>query len=142
MITIRPYRDADEGTIVALWEGCGLIRPWNPSSADIALLRGSSHGDVLVATQEEGDVIGSVMVGHDGHRGWIYYLAVSPSCRRRGLGSRLMRAAEAWLRERGIRKVELMIRNTNAAVTEFYARLGYGEESVTVMSRWLDSTER
>jgi ribosomal protein S18 acetylase RimI-like enzyme len=142
MIAIRPYRDADEGTIVALWEGCGLTRPWNPPSADIALLRGSSHGDILVATHEEGDVIGSVMVGHDGHRGWIYYLAVSPSCQRRGLGSRLMRAAEAWLREHGMRKVELMIRDTNTEVTAFYAGLGYDREPVTVMSRWLDGTER
>ena len=118
-----------------------MTRPWNPPSADIALLRGSRHGDILVAMQESG-VIGSVMVGHDGHRGWIYYLAVATSYRRCGLGSRLTRAAEAWLRERGIRKVELMIRDTNTAVTAFYARLGYGEESVKVMSRWLDGTKR
>src|SRR5215217_3823394 len=138
MIAIRPYYDSDEGAVVALWEDCGLTRPWNPPSADIALLRGSSHGEILVATQEEGDIAGSVMVGHDGHRGWVYYLAVSPSCRRRGLGSRMMRAAKAWLRERGIRKVELMIRNTNTEVRAFYARLGYDQEPVTVMSRWLD----
>jgi ribosomal protein S18 acetylase RimI-like enzyme len=54
----------------------------------------------------------------------------------------MIRAAEAWLRERGIRKVELMIRNTNTAVIGFYAGLGYGEEPVTVMSRWLDGTTR
>ena len=141
MIAIRPYRDSDEREIVALWEKCGLTRQWNPPSADIALLRGSGHGEILVATQE-GGVVGSVMVGHDGHRGWVYYLAVAPPHRRRGLGGRLMRAAEAWLRERGIRKVELMIRNTNAAVTVFYTRLGYGEEPVIVMSRWLDGTRR
>jgi ribosomal protein S18 acetylase RimI-like enzyme len=141
MTAIRPYRDSDESAIVALWEDCGLTRPWNPPAADIALLRRSSHGEILVATQE-GGVTGSVMVGHDGHRGWIYYLAVSPSCQRSGLGSRLMRAAEAWLRERGIRKVELMMRDTNTEVTAFYARLGYDKEPVTVMSRWLDGTER
>lgn len=138
---IRAYRDSDESAVVALWQACGLIRPWNPPSADIALLRGSGHGEILVATQQDG-VIGSVMVGHDGHRGWIYYLAVAPSYRRRGLGGRLMRAAEAWLRERGIRKVELMIRDTNTAVTAFYARLGYDQEPVTIMSRWLDGTTR
>jgi hypothetical protein len=138
---IRAYRDSDESAVVALWQACGLIRPWNPPSADIALLRGSGHGEILVATQQDG-VIGSVMVGHDGHRGWIYYLAVAPSYRRRGLGGRLMRVAEAWLRERGIRKVELMIRDTNTAVTAFYARLGYDQEPVTIMSRWLDGTTR
>jgi ribosomal protein S18 acetylase RimI-like enzyme len=138
---IRPYRDADESAVVALWQDCGLTRPWNPPASDIALLRGSGHGEILVATQE-GGIIGSVMVGHDGHRGWIYYLAVAPSHRRRALGGRLMRTAETWLQERGIRKVELMIRNTNTEVTGFYARLGYDEEPVTVMSRWLDGTSR
>ncbi len=142
MTAIRPYRDSDESAVVALWEACGLTRPWNPPSADIALLRGSGHGEILVAQRRRADVTGSVMVGHDGHRGWIYYLAVAPSRRRGGLGGQLMRAAEAWLQGRGIRKVELMIRDTNTAVTAFYARLGYGEEPVTVMSRWLDGTER
>ena len=141
MTAIRPYRDTDESAVIALWQECGLTRPWNPPAADIALLRGSGHGEILVA-QGEGGVVGSVMVGHDGHRGWVYYLAVGASHRRRGLGNRLMRAAEAWLRQRGIRKVELMIRDTNTAVTAFYARLGYGEEPVRVMSRWLDGTER
>jgi ribosomal protein S18 acetylase RimI-like enzyme len=139
--TIRPYRDSDESAVIALWEICGLTRPWNPPSADIALLRGSGHGELLMATQES-SAIGSVMVGHDGHRGWIYYLAIAPSQRRRGLGSRLMRAAEDWLRERGIRKVELMIRDTNIVVAAFYARLGYDEEPVKIMSRWLDGAER
>src|SRR4051794_19768693 len=138
---IRPYRDSDEGAVIALWQACGLTRPWNPPAADIALLRASGHGEILVATQDEG-VIGSVMVGHDGHRGWVYYLAVAPSCRRGGIGGRLMRAAEAWLHGRGMRKVELMIRNTNTEVTAFYTRLGYSEEPVTVMSRWLDGTRR
>ncbi len=138
---IRPYRDSDESAVVVLWQTCGLTRPWNPPVADIALLRGSGHGEILVA-QQEGGVIGSVMVGHDGHRGWIYYLAVAPSRRRDGLGGQLMRAAEAWLRARGIRKVELMIRDTNTAVSAFYARLGYCKEPVTVMSRWLDGTKR
>lgn len=141
MTAIRPYRDLDENAVVALWQDCGLTRPWNPPSADIALLRGSGHGEILVATQGD-SIIGSVMVGHDGHRGWVYYLAIALSHRRCGVGSRLMHAAETWLRERGIRKVELMIRDTNADVTAFYARLGYGREPVTVMSRWLDGTQR
>lgn len=141
VIAIRPYRDSDESAVVALWQACGLTRPWNPPSADIALLRRSGHGVILVAEQK-GGVVGSVMVGHDGHRGWIYYLAVAPQCRRAGIGSRLMDAAEAWLHERRIRKVELMIRDTNTEVMAFYARLGYGGEKVRVMSRWLDGTRQ
>ncbi len=138
---IRPYRDADRGAVVDLWQACGLTRPWNPPAADIALLRASGHGELLVA-QAEGRVVGSAMIGHDGHRGWLYYLAVDPACRRRGLGRRLVAAAESWLVERHVRKVELMIRDTNRAIEEFYARCGYAREPVVVMSRWLDGTVR
>ncbi len=79
------------------------------------------------------------MVGHDGHRGWVYYVAVDPEVRRPDLGRAIMRAAEDWLRERGAVKVQLMVRATNSEVIEFYERLGYKSEEVTVMSRWLES---
>lgn len=140
MTAIRPYRD-EEGALIALWRECGLTRPWNPPQGDIALLRRSGHGEILLALDGEA-VVGSVMVGHDGHRGWVYYLAVAPEHRRGGIGARLMRAAEEWLAARGIRKLELMVRNGNAEVVGFYGRLGYAPEPVTVMSRWLDGTER
>jgi ribosomal protein S18 acetylase RimI-like enzyme len=141
MTDIRPYREDDEAAVIGLWKACGLTRPWNPPAADIGFVRSSGHGEILVA--EHGDaVVGSVMVGHDGHRGWVYYLAVDPSTRQRGLGRRLMAAAEAWLSARGVRKIELMIRASNAAVANFYEKLGYDREPVLVMSRWLDGTQR
>lgn len=141
MTEIRAYRDGDEAAVVALWQACGLTRPWNPPAGDIALLRRSRHGDILVAADGE-TVVGSVMVGHDGHRGWVYYLAVAPARRRGGIGGRLMAAAEAWVAARGVRKLELMVRDSNAAVVEFYERIGYAGEPVRVMSRWLDGTPR
>ena len=141
MIDIRAFRAEDEAPLVALWEACGLTRPWNPPAADIALVRRSGHGDILVACDDDA-VVGSVVVGHDGHRGWVYYLAVAAERRRGGVGRRLMAAAEAWVAARGVRKLELMIRDGNAAVAEFYARLGYEPEPVQVMSRWLDGTRR
>ena len=140
MTAIRPYRGADEAAVVALWEECGLTRPWNPPEGDIALLRETGHGEILLAC-DAGSVIGSVMVGHDGHRGWVYYLAVAPGRRQHGTGRALMQAAESWLGVRGIRKLELMIRRSNAAVGDFYARLGYREEPVVVMSRWLEAAQ-
>jgi hypothetical protein len=139
MIDIRPYQDPDEAALVALWGMCGLTRPWNPPSGDIALVRRSGHGEILVAAQR-GAIVGSVVVGHDGHRGWVYYLAVAPARRRGGLGRRLMQAAEAWVAARGVRKLELMVRTGNAAVADFYERIGYAREPVLVMSRWLDGT--
>jgi ribosomal protein S18 acetylase RimI-like enzyme len=138
---IRPYREADEAAVCALWEACGLTRPWNPPDSDIAFLRSSGHGELLLA-EHAGEIVGSVMVGHDGHRGWVYYLAVSPAHRQRGLGRRLMTAAEQWLATRGVRKCELMIRSSNEAAAGFYASLGYDREPVLVMSRWLDGTQR
>src|SRR4051812_10725443 len=123
LMDIRPYRDEDEQAVIALWETCGLTRPWNPPAGDIALPRSSGHGEILLA-EEDGAVIGSVMVGHDGHRGWVYYLAADPAQRRAGIGRALMRAAEDWLKARGVRKLELMVRGRNSAGLGFYRRNG------------------
>ena len=141
MTEIRACRDGDEPGLVALWHACGLTRPWNPPEGDIAVARRSGHGDILVAAEGE-KLVGSVMVGHDGHRGWVYYLAVAPEQRRGGLGRRLMQTAEEWVAARGIRKLELMVRDSNAAAIGFYRRIGYEPEPVQVLSRWLDGTLR
>ena len=141
MTAIRPYREADEAAVVTLWRACGLTRPWNPPAADIGLVRSSGHGEILLAEDAE-QIVGSIMVGHDGHRGWVYYLAVTPAHQQRGLGRRLMVAAEEWLIARHVRKCELMIRSSNEAAAGFYAKLGYDREPVLVMSRWLDGTQR
>jgi ribosomal protein S18 acetylase RimI-like enzyme len=136
MTAIRPYRDDDLGAVIALWRDCDLTRPWNPPERDIAFCRGSGHGAIFIAEAAE-KLIGTVMTGHDGHRGWIYYLAVDPACRRAGLGARLVAHAEAWLGDRGVPKVMLLIRETNTAVRGFYEGLGYGEEPRLLMTKWL-----
>jgi len=135
-LALRAYADSDLDTVRALWERCGLVRPWNDPAADIAFCGGSGHGAILIG-EDGGTVAGTVMVGHDGHRGWVYYLAVDPARRKSGHGRALMTAAEAWLRERRVPKIELMVRAENDAVRAFYRRLGYGDSSVHVMERWL-----
>ncbi len=77
------------------------------------------------------------MVGHDGHRGWVYYLAVSPGHRRRGYGKAMMRACEEWVTRCGVTKMNIMVRIDNASVTRFYQAIGYGRSEVSVMARWL-----
>lgn len=77
------------------------------------------------------------MVGHDGHRGWVYYLAVKPANREGGVGRRLMQEAENWLRERDVVKLNLMVRHSNAEARSFFQRLGYEDAEVTVLARWL-----
>lgn len=133
---IRPFQEADRAAVLALWQACGLTRPWNPPEGDLDRAVQSSSSAVLVA-EEDGLLQGSVMVGDDGHRGWVYYLSVQPELRKSGLGQKLMGAAEDWLRARGCRKIELMVRNSNDGVIGFYEAIGYGQEPVTVLSRWL-----
>lgn len=135
---IRPVRDGEEKAVAALWRTCGLVRPWNDPLRDIASARANASSEILVAVTAGGGVAGSVMAGYEGHRGWVYYVAVAPQHRSQGLGAKLMRHAEAWLARAGAPKVMLMIREENEAVRRFYEGLGYGVEKRTVMSRWTD----
>lgn len=135
-MAIRPFEATDRAAVLALWETCGLTRPWNPPEGDLDRALISPSSTVLVASNDRA-VEGSIMVGDDGHRGWVYYLSVQPALQKSGLGQALMTAAEDWLRDRGVRKIELMVRTTNDAVVGFYQAIGYGQEPVTVLSRWL-----
>ena len=121
---------------MALWESAGLTRPWNDPHADLARALAGPSSTVLAAARD-GRLVGTAMVGHDGHRGWVYYLAVAEPERRRGVGRALMAACEDWVRERGVPKIQLMVRDTNAAATAFYERLGYAAADVAVLARWL-----
>lgn len=125
---------------MALWWACGLVTSYNDPHADFRFARAGAGSEVLIAADAGGRVVGSVMVGHDGHRGWLYYVAANPSVRARGIGRALVGSAEAWLRKRGVRKAQLMVRRSNAGVVSFYDRLGFEESDVVVMQRWLDGT--
>ena len=133
---IRPLASAEEDAAVGLWHDAGLVVPWNDPRADLARALAGPSSTVLAAT-ENGDLLGTAMVGHDGHRGWLYYLAVASSCRRRGVGRALMDACEAWLVARDVVKLNLMVRSSNAAVLGFYDALGFGRDEVVVRSRRL-----
>ncbi len=130
---IRSATLQDEAAIVTLWHACGLTVPYNDPATDFRFALGGPNSDVLVLD----DLSGSVMVGHDGHRGWLYYVAVAPEQRGKGLGRALVVAAEAWLKQRGVPKVHLMVRETNQAVAAFYQRLGYDPMPRINMQKWL-----
>ena len=134
---IRPCTDDDFDAIAALWRKAGLMRPWNDPAQDFRRCRTSPNAEIFVA-ELGGAAVGSVMAGHDGHRGWVYYLAVEPDVQRRGLGRRLMRRAEKWLEQAGAPKVQLMLRADNAPVRGFYDTLGYTESEVVTLEKWLD----
>ncbi|AUD02151.1 GNAT family acetyltransferase [Spirosoma pollinicola] len=120
----------------ALWTSAGLTRPWNDPQADIKFALATPSSTVL-AGRLDGAVIATVMVGFDGHRGWVYYLAVEDAHRGRGFGAAMMQAAENWLVKHGVPKLLLMIRPENDTVLKFYEAIGYSLNEVIVMQKKL-----
>ena len=138
MLTVRSYAPADFEKVIALWEACELTRPWNDPASDIEFCVGSENSILLVGVAGgESKIVATAMVGHDGHRGWVYYVAVAPKHQEKGAGREIMAHAEGWLAQRGVPKAMLMIRETNKKVIGFYERLGYAVEERVVMARWL-----
>jgi ribosomal protein S18 acetylase RimI-like enzyme len=136
-VTVRSAAAHDEPAVVALWRACDLVAPYNDPAADFRFARAGACSDVLVAIDDAGGIAGSVMVGHDGHRGWLYYVAARPDARRTGVGRQVVQAAEAWLCERGVVKAQLLVRDTNTKVVGFYEQLGFEVAPRIVMSKWL-----
>lgn len=121
---VRAMCDEDLEQVIALWHAAGVARPWNDPATDIAFARRNPHSTILVMTMGA-QIVASAMVGEDGHRGWVYYVATAPEHQGTGLGRAIMDVAEDWLRRRGIWKVQLLIREGNEKVRQFYEKLGY-----------------
>jgi ribosomal protein S18 acetylase RimI-like enzyme len=132
--TFRPIADADTDAVIALWHAVGITRPWNDPATDLAFARRGDHATVLVGEQA-GRIVATVMVGEDGHRGWVYYVAADPALHGTGLGRATMEAAEAWLVARGIWKLQLLVREDNAGVKQFYEHLGYRDVRSTCFQK-------
>jgi ribosomal protein S18 acetylase RimI-like enzyme len=140
-LTIRPIAAGEEETVIALWHACGLTRPWNDPAEDLAFARGKPSSDVLVGLAD-GRIVASAMVGHDGHRGTMYYVSVSPELRGRGYGRQIIAAAEAWLRAQGVWKANLLVRKENPAVLGFYEQAGYTAGTAVQIEKWLDPARK
>ena len=136
-LAVSPITDADVPHIVALWQRAGLTRPWNDPSNDIAFARRGANATILIG-RHENKIAASAMVGHDGHRGWVYYVAVDPDHRGKDFGRAIMAAAEEWLRLQGVEKVMLMVRPDNKGVQAFYDKLGYDVQERVIYAKWLD----
>ena len=136
-LAISEITDADVAAVIALWQRCGLTRPWNDPAADIALARRGSNATILIG-RADGAIVASALVGHDGHRGWVYYVAVDPDQQKKDFGRAIMAAAEDWLRAQGQTKIMLMVRPDNRAVRAFYDKLGYETQERVVYAKWLD----
>ena len=139
-LSIRPMQDGEEDMVIDLWQSSGLTRAYNNPQRDVALARKGPSSDILVGL-EDGAIRASVLVGYDGHRGCVYYLAVDPDAQGSGYGRAMMGAAEVWLKERGVWKLNLMVRETNATVHGFYEALGYETQPRTVFTKWLEEPD-
>ncbi|MEN8722602.1 MAG: GNAT family acetyltransferase [Alphaproteobacteria bacterium] len=133
---MRHATQQDRDAIITLWDQCDLMRPWNDPIKDFDRALAGDNAVILV-TEQTGDIIGTIMVGEDGHRGWVYYLAVDPHARRGGVGRQLMQAAEDWITQRNIPKAQLMVRTDNEAATGFYKALGYEVQAVATLGKRL-----
>ena len=134
---VRAFTPADTEAVVELWQDCELTRPWNDPHKDIARKLSVSPDLFWLGCDADGRIIASIMVGYDGHRGWINYLAVHPAHQRRGHARQLMQRAEQTLSELGCPKLNLQVRAGNEAVLAFYERLGYADDRTLSLGKRL-----
>ena len=135
-LEIGELHEAEIEAAVALWGEAGLLRPWNDPRADICLALAGPSSTIL-AGRAGARLAATVMVGWDGHRGWIYYFAVGARSAAPGLGARMVKAAEDWLARASAPKLNLLVRAENEAVIGFYESLGYRRGDIALLQREL-----
>jgi ribosomal protein S18 acetylase RimI-like enzyme len=133
---IRSYRCEDESAIIELWRKCNLVRFWNNPEKDITR-KLSVNPEMFLVGQIGGKPVATMMGGYEGHRGWIYYLAVDPAYQRQGFGRQIMEAIEEKILATGCPKINLMVRHDNLEAVKFYEKLGYNTDEVVSMGKRL-----
>jgi ribosomal protein S18 acetylase RimI-like enzyme len=133
---IRPFKAGDTTAVIQLWQKCNLSRPQNDAKKDIER-KMKVHPELFLVGVEGNKVIATAMGGYEGHRGWVHYLGVDPEYRRKGLGHNMMEAIEKKLIVKGCPKINLMVRNDNLGVAEFYERIGYKKDEVVELGKRL-----
>ena len=136
MFIIRPYLESDLDDVIALWKLCDLTRPWNNPEIDIFRKLAQRDQLFLLAVKDD-QLIATVMGGYDGHRGWVNYLAVHPHFQRNGVATALIQQLEKRLIALGCPKLQLLIRQDNIDVQNFYEQLGYEEVEVICLGKRL-----
>ena len=139
-MNIRTYQSSDEQQIINLWTECGLTVPWNDPKKDIQRKVNDSP-EMFFVGEKDGKIVASCMAGYDGHRGWIYFLAVKPGYQNKGYAKIILEHAEKALLDIECPKIELMVRYTNDKVVSFYTHAGYRDDPVIVMSKRLISDQ-
>ncbi len=126
---IRLFKESDRDSVIKLWRECELTRPWNDPDSDISR-KLAIQPELFFVGEVDHNVVASAMVGYDGHRGSVFYLAVAPEHRHRGFGKLLMQVAEDALKSMGCPKLNIVVRSSNETVLDFYSHLGYTIDDV------------
>ena len=133
---LRPFSPADEAPVIALWNACGITRPWNDPAKDIAR-KLTVQPEMFLVGEIDRVVVATGMFGFDGIRGWVHYLAVAPGHQGESLGRQLMREGERMLTAMGCPKINLQVRSGNERVIGFYAALGYEPDHTVSLGKRL-----
>ncbi|GGX53897.1 GNAT family acetyltransferase [Saccharospirillum salsuginis] len=137
---IRVFTETDRAAVIELWQRCDLVVPWNDPNKDIDR-KLKVGAELFLVGEREGRLVATAMGGYEGHRGWVNYLAVDPDLQRQGLARRMMEALEERLRTLGCPKINLQVRETNAAVLAFYEALGYRVDAAVSLGKRLESDQ-
>ncbi len=137
---IRPYHLSDRESLVRLWHDCGLVFAHNDPYRDIDR-KLAVNPDWLLIGELNGNVIASCMVGYDGHRGWLNYLACAPKHRQNGFARKIVTHAEKILKDAGCPKINIQIRTSNQQIIDFYRQLGFSTDNVVSMGKHLEIDE-
>lgn len=133
---VREFQQADEPQVIEVWRACGLTRPWNDPARDIARKK-EVQPDLFLVAEDDGTIVGTVMAGYEGHRGWINYLGVLPARQKSGIARAMMDEAERRLRALGCPKINLQVRSDNEQALAFYARIGFQQDPVLSLGKRL-----
>ena len=136
---VRAFEEKDRNDVINLWQECGLVVPQNDPSKDIDR-KANVDRDLFLVGELSGKIVATVMGGYEGHRGWVNYLAVKPSERRKGLGRKIMFAVETLIKSKGCPKINLQVRESNTNVIAFYNSIGYGDDQVIGLGKRFESS--
>jgi ribosomal protein S18 acetylase RimI-like enzyme len=141
IMKVRAFSEEDRFAVIQLWQACGLTRPWNDPVKDINR-KLAVQPELFLVGELNNRIIASAMAWYDGHRGSVYYLAISPDQQNKGYGKMLMETIEAALMELGCPKINIVVRSSNDAVLSFYSRLGYKPDEVVSIGKRLIPDEQ